>query len=82
MGYKITDRFHFGKYEGFTIEEVFYGQKYISQQLINDFLFLKLNNLKFSLQTNTPGIADQVEVKNLKILMNNKISFDLELNIE
>ena len=76
--YKIYDELKFGKYEGFTIREIYCGQKIISSKLINEFLSDKLNNLSFTIQADNISKDVKVEIKKFKILTNNELFYEIE----
>lgn len=78
--YTINDSLHFGKYEGFTIKEIFCGQKYLTQNFINDFLEFKLKDLKFDIESNLKQEDVQVLIKDFEVLINNELTLNVELN--
>jgi hypothetical protein len=83
--YNLNDKLHFGKYEGFTIEEIYCGQAYLTQQFVNDFLYIKLNNLQFNIdkydKVPTQKEIISVQVKDFEILTDNKMKFLLTLQL-
>jgi hypothetical protein len=83
--YSLNDKLHFGKYDGFTIKDIYCGQKHITQQFLNDFLHFKFNDLKYDIIDFDSLFKKKsvlnVEIKNFEILINNELSFELILKL-
>lgn len=72
MAYQLNDPLSFGKYEGFTIEEIYCGQDFVFQGFIDGFLMHRMTEETFTLTTSDAKYKTDVTVSDVNFFLTTK----------